>query len=92
MVLDEVTTHLDSDTVLALVEALKQFQGALLVITHDRYVLAIGPVLLINTMKGSSCDVLLKENHPTRGTTAMRKTRKKRPKIRGMQNPGWYTV
>ncbi|KAG6867032.1 hypothetical protein C0991_003950 [Blastosporella zonata] len=37
LVLDEVTTHLDADTVLALVEALKQYQGALLVITHDRF-------------------------------------------------------
>jgi ATP-binding cassette, subfamily F, member 3 len=36
-VLDEVTTHLDSDTVLALVEALREFEGALLVITHDRF-------------------------------------------------------
>ena len=35
--LDEVTTHLDSDTVLALVEALREFEGALLVITHDRF-------------------------------------------------------
>ncbi|KAG6833688.1 hypothetical protein H0H87_002884 [Tephrocybe sp. NHM501043] len=37
LVLDEVTTHLDADTVLALVDALKQYQGALLVITHDRF-------------------------------------------------------
>ncbi|KAF5380990.1 hypothetical protein D9615_004076 [Tricholomella constricta] len=37
LVLDEVTTHLDSDTVLALVETLKQYQGALLIITHDRF-------------------------------------------------------
>ncbi|KAG6918113.1 hypothetical protein DXG01_016300 [Tephrocybe rancida] len=37
LVLDEVTTHLDADTVLALVEALKEYQGALLVITHDRF-------------------------------------------------------
>ena len=35
--LDEVTTHLDSDTVLALVETLREFEGALLVITHDRF-------------------------------------------------------
>ncbi|KAF5368165.1 hypothetical protein D9615_010193 [Tricholomella constricta] len=35
LVLDEVTTHLDSDTVLALVETLKQYQGALLIITHN---------------------------------------------------------
>ncbi|KAG6851261.1 hypothetical protein H0H93_011697 [Arthromyces matolae] len=38
LVLDEVTTHLDSDTVLALVETLKEYRGALLVITHDRCV------------------------------------------------------
>ncbi|KAG5724019.1 hypothetical protein E4T56_gene11240 [Termitomyces sp. T112] len=37
LVLDEVTTHLDADTVLALVETLKEYQGALLVITHDRF-------------------------------------------------------
>ncbi|KAG6878920.1 hypothetical protein C0992_006612 [Termitomyces sp. T32_za158] len=36
LVLDEVTTHLDADTVLALVETLQEYQGALLVITHDR--------------------------------------------------------
>jgi ATPase subunit of ABC transporter with duplicated ATPase domains len=38
LVLDEVTTHLDSDTVLALIDALKQYRGALMVITHDRFV------------------------------------------------------
>ena len=37
LVLDEVTTHLDSDTVVALIEALRDFRGALLVITHDRF-------------------------------------------------------
>ncbi|GLB34832.1 putative ABC transporter [Lyophyllum shimeji] len=37
LVLDEVTTHLDADTVLALIEALKQYRGAMLVITHDRF-------------------------------------------------------
>ncbi|KAJ9609184.1 hypothetical protein H2200_006956 [Cladophialophora chaetospira] len=37
LVLDEVTTHLDADTIDALIEALKSWQGALLVITHDRH-------------------------------------------------------
>ncbi|KAF8077817.1 ABC transporter ATP-binding protein uup-1 [Lyophyllum atratum] len=37
LVLDEVTTHLDADTVVALIEAVKQYRGAMLVITHDRF-------------------------------------------------------
>ncbi|ORY17528.1 ABC transporter ATP-binding protein uup-1 [Clohesyomyces aquaticus] len=34
---DEVTTHLDADTILSLVTALREYEGALLVITHDRF-------------------------------------------------------
>ncbi|KAF3037058.1 hypothetical protein E8E12_001508 [Didymella heteroderae] len=37
LILDEVTTHLDGDTILSLVLALKEYDGALLVITHDRF-------------------------------------------------------
>lgn len=37
IVLDEVTTHLDADTIDGLIEALKSWEGALLVITHDRH-------------------------------------------------------
>lgn len=37
IILDEVTTHLDADTVDALIEALASWEGALLVITHDRH-------------------------------------------------------
>jgi ATP-binding cassette subfamily F protein 3 len=36
-VLDEVTTHVDADTILALILALREWEGALLVVTHDRY-------------------------------------------------------
>ena len=37
LILDEVTTHLDADTILGLVLALEEYDGALLVITHDRF-------------------------------------------------------
>ena len=37
LILDEVTTHLDADTILSLVLALREYDGALLVVTHDRF-------------------------------------------------------
>lgn len=37
LVLDEVTTHLDSDTIQALALALQKYEGAILVVTHDRF-------------------------------------------------------
>lgn len=37
LILDEVTTHLDSDSILSLIVALKGYDGALLVATHDRF-------------------------------------------------------
>lgn len=39
MVLDEVTTHLDFHTVLALSSALSSFKGAILLVSHDRYLI-----------------------------------------------------
>ena len=37
LVLDEVTTHLDFYTVIALGKALRAFNGALLLVSHDRF-------------------------------------------------------
>jgi ATPase subunit of ABC transporter with duplicated ATPase domains len=37
LILDEVTTHLDTDTIEALVFALRKYEGAILVVTHDRF-------------------------------------------------------
>lgn len=37
LVLDEVTTHLDFDTVTALADALAGFNGALILVSHDRF-------------------------------------------------------
>ncbi|KAF9058304.1 P-loop containing nucleoside triphosphate hydrolase protein, partial [Rhodocollybia butyracea] len=37
LVLDEVTTHLDADTVVLLAEELGKFEGAVVVVSHDRW-------------------------------------------------------
>nr|POE87815.1 abc transporter f family member 3 [Quercus suber] len=37
LILDEVTTHLDADTIQALALALRKYEGAILIITHDRF-------------------------------------------------------
>ncbi|KAG8926596.1 hypothetical protein FRC00_002750 [Tulasnella sp. 408] len=37
LVLDEVSTHLDLDTIQALVRALRAYSGAILLVSHDRY-------------------------------------------------------
>jgi ATPase subunit of ABC transporter with duplicated ATPase domains len=39
LVLDEVTTHLDFDTVTALAEALTGYNGAVLLVSHDRFLI-----------------------------------------------------
>lgn len=39
MVLDEITTHLDFHTVVALADALSDYNGALILVSHDRYLI-----------------------------------------------------
>lgn len=39
LVLDEVSTHLDMDTVAALITALRNYSGAIVVISHDRHLM-----------------------------------------------------
>ncbi|PGH26479.1 hypothetical protein AJ80_01793 [Polytolypa hystricis UAMH7299] len=39
LILDEITTHLDFHTVVALAEALSSYNGALLLVSHDRYLI-----------------------------------------------------
>jgi ATPase subunit of ABC transporter with duplicated ATPase domains len=42
LVLDEISTHLDFYTVSALLEALEDFEGALVVVSHDRFLIRCG--------------------------------------------------
>jgi ATP-binding cassette subfamily F protein 3 len=37
LVLDEATTHLDKDTIVALIRALRHYTGAVLIVSHDRH-------------------------------------------------------
>jgi ATP-binding cassette subfamily F protein 3 len=37
LILDEVTTHLDSDTIIGLIFALREYEGAVLAVSHDRH-------------------------------------------------------
>jgi ABC-type sulfate/molybdate transport systems ATPase subunit len=37
LLLDEISTHLDFDTVRALKDALKVFDGSIIIVSHDRY-------------------------------------------------------
>ncbi|CUS15497.1 unnamed protein product [Tuber aestivum] len=37
LVLDEVTTHLDADSVVTLAEGLKAYEGAVVIVSHDRW-------------------------------------------------------
>ncbi|KAF9269694.1 ATP-binding cassette sub-family F member 3 [Marasmius fiardii PR-910] len=39
LVLDEVTTHLDSESVVALARELRAFEGAIVIVSHDRWLI-----------------------------------------------------
>lgn len=56
LVLDEVTTHLDADTVQVLAEQLCAFRGTLILVTHDRWFLRAVMDEEDNDASGSNAD------------------------------------
>lgn len=57
LVLDEITTHLDFYTVVAVAKALKAFNGALLLVSHDRF-------LMKSVIEGNTDSLGLDEEEP----------------------------
>ena len=55
LILDEVTTHLDADTIEALIHALRRYEGAILVVTHDRFFMRVSSPL----MDSASCKLTI---------------------------------
>ncbi|KAK4620608.1 ABC transporter F family member 3 [Fulvia fulva] len=57
LILDEVTTHLDTDTIQALISALRNYEGAILVVTHDRvFMKTVVEGMSLRALAGSSRD------------------------------------
>jgi ATP-binding cassette subfamily F protein 3 len=56
IILDEPTNHLDVDTREALVEALNEFQGAVLIVSHDKHLLEMTADRLVLVANGTATE------------------------------------
>src|SRR3546814_15375177 len=56
LILDEPTNHLDVDARAALVQALGGFDGAVLLVSHDRHMLELTADRLILVDDGTACE------------------------------------
>jgi len=63
LLLDEPTNHLDLEMRQALAEALQEFSGAMVIVSHDRYLLSVtcDKLLLVNQKKVSEFPLSLEE-------------------------------
>merc|ERR1711988_1906518 len=52
LVLDEPTNHLDIYSIEALSDALKEFQGAVIFVTHNRYLIEAADTMLVVSQNG----------------------------------------
>ena len=55
IVLDEPTNHLDMETTDVLIEALREFKGAVMMVSHDQYV--------ISSSTHTSCQLIMMVSH-----------------------------
>merc|ERR1711957_788760 len=54
LIMDEPTNHLDMETVDALIDAIKEFKGGLLVVSHDQHLISKVCADLIVVRKGTA--------------------------------------
>ena len=69
LVLDEITTHLDFHTVVALASALSSYNGALLLVSHDRYLIRTvveGKRVFSGQMEGADHTVISSQSDEAR--------------------------